>query len=106
MLKNEKEDVLIEDEQASSLKKLITFQETKGDVFDPIRDRLYRPESRLRRKKQTISFWPFDIIVDNYISIIDLVDEVNPTNWKQHPQFTGAIYITSDSGIKDRSDLP
>lgn len=81
MLKNEKEDVLIEDEQVSIILKnniLITFQETKGDVFDPIRDRLQRPESRLRRKKADYLFLAIhDIIVDNYISIIDLVDEVN-----------------------------
>lgn len=81
MLKNEKEDVLIEDEQVSIILKnnvVITFQETKGDVFDPIRDRLHRPESRLRRKKADYLFLAIhDIIVDNYISIIDLVDEVN-----------------------------
>lgn len=81
MLKNEKEDVIIEDEQLSIILKnnlVITFQETKGDVFDPIRSRLVRPESRLRRKKADYLFLAIhDIIIDNYISIVDLVDEVN-----------------------------
>ena len=81
MLKNEKEDVIIEDEQLSLILKnniLITFQETPGDVFDPIRHRLSMPESRIRRKSADYLFLALhDVTVDNYISIVDLVDEMN-----------------------------
>lgn len=83
MLKNEKEDVIIEDEQLSLVLKkniLITFQETPGDVFDPIRHRLSLPESRIRRKNADYLFLALhDVAVDNYISIVDLVDEMNQT---------------------------
>jgi magnesium transporter len=81
MLKNEKEDVIIEDEQLSLILKnniLITFQETQGDVFEPIRHRLSMPESRIRRKSADYLFLALhDVTVDNYISIVDVVDEMN-----------------------------
>lgn len=81
MLKNEKENVIIEDEQVSIILKenmVITFQEVDGDVFEPIRQRLKISDSRLRRKKSDYLFLSIhDIIVDNYICIIDMVEEVN-----------------------------
>ena len=52
---------------------LITFQEgMEGDVFAPIRERLSRTTSKVRnRKSDYLAYAIIDIIVDNYISIIE-----------------------------------
>jgi magnesium transporter len=81
MLKNELPDILVEDEQVSIILKknvVISFQEIPGDIFQPIRDRLQNPESRARRKKSDYLFFLLqDIIVDNYIEVVDLLEESN-----------------------------
>lgn len=81
MIKNERPDVIVEEEQISIILKgnvTISFQELNSNFFDPIRERLNNPVSRARRKKADYLFFSLhDVIVDSYISIIDEVDEVN-----------------------------
>ena len=58
---------------------LITFQEgLEGDVFIPIRERLTRSSSKVRnRKSDYLAYAIIDVIVDNYIAIVEsLGDEI------------------------------
>ncbi len=55
---------------------LLTFQERPGDVFDPIRIRMEKPESRLRTKgKDYLLYALVDLIVDNYFLILENVGD-------------------------------
>jgi magnesium transporter len=55
---------------------LISFQETKGDVFEPIRERIRSSRKRIRSSgTDYLTFALLDIVVDNYIYIISLLGE-------------------------------
>jgi len=56
---------------------LISFQERTGDVFDPLRERIRkRSGSRIRRLGiDYLGYAMLDIIVDNYIHLIDLLGD-------------------------------
>ncbi len=50
---------------------LITFQETKGDVFEPLRERIRIQKKRIRNSgTDYLTFALLDIVIDNYIYII------------------------------------
>lgn len=51
---------------------VITFQERTGDVFDPIRERLKNPESRIRiNGTDFLAYALLDAVIDNYFSILE-----------------------------------
>ena len=51
---------------------VISFQETPGDVFNPIRDRIRHSKGKVRNKKADYLIHVLiDVIVDNYYVIID-----------------------------------
>lgn len=51
---------------------VITFQESDGDVFDPIRERLETSKGRIRGKgADYLMFALLDAIIDNYFLVID-----------------------------------
>ena len=55
---------------------LISFQEKKGDVFDPVRDRIRKQKKRIRNGGiDYLTFALLDIVIDNYIHIISLLGE-------------------------------
>jgi magnesium transporter len=55
---------------------LISFQESKGDVFDPVRDRIRKQRKRIRNGgTDYLLFALLDIVIDNYIYIISLLGE-------------------------------
>ncbi|AKB19956.1 magnesium/cobalt transporter CorA [Methanosarcina sp. WWM596] len=69
---------------------ILSFQEREGDVFDPVRDRLKNPASRLRKNGvDHLAYSLIDAIVDNYFLILEHFGEeiedleekliVNPT---------------------------
>jgi len=63
-------------------KQLITFQERKGDVFNPVRDRLKNPKKRIRQLgSDYLLFALLDIIIDNYSYVIsrfgELIEELD-----------------------------
>ncbi len=80
-IKNENPDVIIEEEQVSLVlvgNVMLSFQEMECGVFDVIKKRLENAESRARRKKADYLFFLLhDVIVDNYLHIIDIADETN-----------------------------
>jgi magnesium transporter len=55
---------------------LLTFQEQRGDVFEPVRDRIRRNRSRLRGSNTDyLAYALIDTVVENYIYIIELIGE-------------------------------
>lgn len=55
---------------------LISFQEKKGDVFDPVRERIRAQRKRIRSSgTDYLTFALLDIVVDNYIYIISVLGE-------------------------------
>ncbi len=55
---------------------LLTFQEKKGDVFEPVRDRIRNNRKRIRNSgTDYLTFALLDIVVDNYIYIIGVLGE-------------------------------
>ena len=55
---------------------VISFQETEGDVFDPIRERIRSGKGRLRAAgTDHLAYALIDIIVDNYFVILETLGE-------------------------------
>lgn len=51
---------------------VISFQETVGDIFDPIREKLKNPKNRIRKLgADFLAYSLIDAIVDNYFEILD-----------------------------------
>jgi magnesium transporter len=55
---------------------VISFQESEGDVFDPIRERIRNNKSRIRKVgTDYLAYSLLDAIVDNYFSILEKIGE-------------------------------
>lgn len=55
---------------------LLSFQEDKGDVFEPVRERIRNHRKRIRNgRTDYLAFALLDIVVDNYIYIIGVLGE-------------------------------
>lgn len=55
---------------------LISFQEKKGDVFEPIRERIRNKRKRIRNGwTDYLAFALLDIVIDNYIYILSFLGE-------------------------------
>lgn len=55
---------------------LISFQERRGDVFDPVRERIRKQKKRIRNGgTDYLTFALLDIVIDNYLYIISLLGE-------------------------------
>lgn len=55
---------------------LISFQEQKGDVFEPVRDRIRKQKKRIRSGgTDYLTFALLDIVVDNYLYVISILGE-------------------------------
>lgn len=55
---------------------LISFQETKGDVFEPVRERIRKQKKRIRNGgTDYLTFALLDIVIDNYLYVIKLLGE-------------------------------
>lgn len=55
---------------------LISFQERKGDVFEPIRERIRKQKKRIRNSGvDYLTFALLDIVIDNYMYIISVLGE-------------------------------
>lgn len=79
MLQQSSKDSLIKVENLSLVltkSVLISFQEKKGDVFDPIRERIRNQKKRIRTSgTDYLLFALLDIVIDNYIYIIGLLGD-------------------------------
>ncbi|MFC1558215.1 magnesium/cobalt transporter CorA [candidate division KSB1 bacterium] len=55
---------------------VITFQESIGDIFDPLRARINNNKGRLRKYGPDYLFYAvIDIVIDNYFSILEKIGE-------------------------------
>ncbi|MBW2984283.1 magnesium/cobalt transporter CorA [Candidatus Woesearchaeota archaeon] len=55
---------------------VISFQETEGDVFDPIRDRIRKKKGKIRKMgSDYLAYTLIDAIVDNYFLILEKIGE-------------------------------
>ena len=55
---------------------LISFQEQKGDVFEPVRERIRKQKKRIRNGGiDYLTFALLDIVVDNYLYVISVLGE-------------------------------
>ena len=79
MLQHKEEDDTISVEHLSLLiteSVLISFQEQKGDVFEPVRVRIRSQKKRVRNSgTDYLAYALLDIVVDNYIYIISLLGD-------------------------------
>jgi len=79
MLYIDSETDLIQSEQFSLIilkDLLVTFRETPGDIFEPIRSRLRRPTTKIRhRSSDYLAFALLDAISDRYMEIIETFGE-------------------------------
>jgi magnesium transporter len=73
LLDKEKEEIIID--QVSIIigpNYLLSFQERKGDVFDPVRERFENPASRLRKSGvDYLAYSLIDSMVDSYFLILE-----------------------------------
>jgi len=55
---------------------LISFQEQKGDVFEPVRERIRKQKKRIRNGgTDYLTFALLDIVIDNYLYVISVLGE-------------------------------
>lgn len=75
---NEKKNQLISENLSLIIanKLLISFQEKRGDVFEPVRERIRKQKRKIRNSgTDYLSFALLDIVIDNYIFILSLMGE-------------------------------
>lgn len=75
---NEKEDEIIAEQVSLILGSnfVISFQETEGDIFDPIRDRIRNSKGRIRKMgADYLAYALLDAVVDNYFTILEKIGE-------------------------------
>ncbi len=55
---------------------LISFQEKRGDVFEPVRERIRKQKKRIRNGgTDYLAFALLDIVIDNYLYVLSLLGE-------------------------------
>ncbi len=55
---------------------LISFQERKGDVFEPVRERIRKQKKRIRNGgTDYLTFALLDVVIDNYLYVLSLLGE-------------------------------
>ncbi|MFA9392015.1 MAG: magnesium/cobalt transporter CorA [Prolixibacteraceae bacterium] len=79
MLQQDSETDLISVENLSLIitkSVLISFQEKRGDVFEPVRDRIRKQKKRIRNSgTDYLAFALLDVVIDNYIFVISVLGE-------------------------------
>lgn len=56
---------------------VLSFQESKGDVFNPIRERLRNAKGRIRKRRADyLAYVLIDAVVDNYYTILERFGEI------------------------------
>ena len=79
MLDFEEDRNIVSSEQVSIVLKnnlLITFQEQRGDVFDPVRVRIRKKKGRIRNQgTDYLTYALIDTIIDNYLHITEILGD-------------------------------
>ena len=80
---NEKKNQLISENLSLVIsdRLLVSFQERRGDVFEPVRERIRKQKKKIRTSgTDYLAFALLDIVIDNYIYILSLMGERIETN--------------------------
>ncbi|MDE3741272.1 magnesium/cobalt transporter CorA [Maribacter polysaccharolyticus] len=79
MLQQENDTGMIKVENLSLIltkEVLISFQERKGDVFEPVRERIRKQKKRIRNGgTDYLTFALLDIVIDNYLYVVSILGE-------------------------------
>jgi magnesium transporter len=79
MLRYNESESLLETEQVSLVlgrNFVVSFQESAGDVFDPVRERLRKAKGRIRKRGADYLIYALmDAVVDNYFVVLEKVGE-------------------------------
>ncbi len=79
MLQQENDTGMIKVENLSLIltkEVLISFQERKGDVFEPVRERIRKHKKRIRNGgTDYLTFALLDIVIDNYLYVVSMLGE-------------------------------
>ncbi len=79
MLQQESDTGMIKVENLSLIltkEVLISFQERKGDVFEPVRERIRKQKKRIRNGgTDYLTFALLDIVIDNYLYVVSMLGE-------------------------------
>ncbi len=79
MLQQENDTGMIKVENLSLIltkEVLISFQERKGDVFEPVRERIRKHKKRIRNGgTDYLTFALLDIVIDNYLYVVSILGE-------------------------------
>jgi magnesium transporter len=79
MLMSGGEKLLVQSEQVSIVvghKFVLSFQESVGDVFEPIRDRLRNSKGRIRKMgSDYLAYALLDAVVDGYFSVLETIGD-------------------------------
>lgn len=79
MLRHDPEEEKVSVEHLSLIltgKTLISFQERKGDVFEPVRGRIRQGKKRIRNAgPDYLAYALLDVVIDNYIYIVSLLGD-------------------------------
>ncbi len=79
MLQQESDTGMIKVENLSLIltkEVLISFQERKGDVFEPVRERIRKHKKRIRNGgTDYLTFALLDIVIDNYLYVVSILGE-------------------------------
>lgn len=80
---NEKKNQLVSENLSLVIsdRLLVSFQERRGDVFEPVRERIRKQKKKIRTSgTDYLAFALLDIVIDNYIYILSLMGERIETN--------------------------
>ena len=79
MLTIDEKEIRINSEQVSLIigpNYVISFQEKEGDIFEPVRQRIRIPDSKVRKMNTDyLAYSLLDIVIDNYFTILERIGE-------------------------------
>lgn len=80
---------------------LVSFQEQKGDVFDPVRERIRKHKNKIRVSgSDYLAFALLDVVVDNYIYIIGLLGDKIETLEEEMEHFPSQEFLDKNNNFK------
>lgn len=100
---NEKTDTLTVENLSLILthNTLVSFQEQKGDVFEPVRERIRKHKNKIRVSgSDYLAFALLDIVVDNYIYIIGLLGDKIETLEEEMDDYPSKEFLDKNNAFK------
>lgn len=80
---------------------LVSFQEQKGDVFEPVRERIRKHKNKIRVSgSDYLAFALLDIVVDNYIYIIGLLGDKIETLEEEMGDYPSKEFLDKNNAFK------